>query len=760
MAHRGRLNVLANIVGKSYDQIFKEFEGAVDPESTQGSGDVKYHLGQSGKFVVAQRQGDRGRAVGQPEPPRGGRPGRRRHGARQAGPHQRSRVRTRSLPILVHGDAAFAGQGVVAETLQLGMIKGYRVGGTIHLVINNQLGFTTPPESARSSEYPTDIAKMVQAPIFHVNGDDPEACVRVARLAFAYRQRFGKDVVIDMICYRRLGHNEGDDPSYTQPIMYKRIENKRSVRKLYTESLVKRGDITLDEAEHALDDFQAKLQEALDSTRSHAPAPGGEGAAAADAHRLPAAGRDRRRPRDASTASTTCCRRRPTASSCIRSSLASSTPARRCSARTARSTGRWRRRWRSARCCSRAPTSASPGRTRGGARSASVTPCSSTTRPAPSGRRSRTSIPDQAKFWIYDSLLSEYAAVGFEYGYSVANKSALVAWEAQFGDFVNGAQIVIDQYLVAAEDKWGQTSGLVMLLPHGYEGQGPEHSSARIERFLTLCAEDNIQVTNCTTAAQYFHLLRRQMHRDVRKPLDRVHAEVAAAGAAGAFEGRGADAGFVPRGARRPDVRRRSRVGEAGRAGVREGRARRDREARRSRHAGRGAAGRAAVPVAVRAPRRGAVAVHGRPASSCGCRRSPRTWARGTSSRVGCTKRSATTTRSAASAASSPAAPPPAPTPSTSRNKSRSSKTPSSPASDPRPPRNWRALPTRRVGDERRNETGRGSGDLDGDGRGERPRTVRHSTFHGSSACSSAGPAANPRTASSTVMRASAAPRQ
>src|SRR3954465_6617020 len=271
MSHRGRLNVLANIVGKSYDQIFKEFEGAVDPESTQGSGDVKYHLGQSGKFISRTGKEIEIELSANPshletvDPVVVGMARAKQDLINDPGTYS-------VLPILVHGDAAFAGQGVVAETLQLGMIKGYRVGGTIHLVINNQLGFTTPPESARSSEYPTDVAKMVPAPVLHVNGDDPEACVRVARLAFDYRQRYGKDVVIDMICYRRLGHNEGDDPSYTQPIMYKRIEAKRSVRKLYTESLVKRGDISIEEAEQALDDFQSKLQEALEQTRSHAPA--------------------------------------------------------------------------------------------------------------------------------------------------------------------------------------------------------------------------------------------------------------------------------------------------------------------------------------------------------------------------------------------------------------------------------------------------------------------------------------------------------
>ncbi len=517
MSHRGRLNVLANIVGKSYDQIFKEFEGAVDPESTQGSGDVKYHLGQSGKFV--SRNGKEIEIELSANPSH----------LEAVDPVVVGMARAKQdlindpgsfsvLPILVHGDAAFAGQGVVAETLQLGMIKGYRVGGTIHLVINNQLGFTTPPESARSSEYPTDIAKMVQAPIFHVNGDDPEACVRVARLAFAYRRQFGKDVVIDMICYRRLGHNEGDDPSYTQPIMYKRIENKRSVRKLYTESLVKRGDITLDEAEQALDDFQAKLQDALDSTRSHAPAPG----AKAQPPPTPigclprvVTGVDRATiDRIYNVLST------PPEGFELHPKLA-----RQFDARTKMFRDEGEVDWALAEAMAfgsllleGTDIRVAGQDTRRGTfsqRHSVLVDYSTGAEWAPLAHLD----PDQAKFWIYDSLLSEYAAVGFEYGYSVVNKSALVAWEAQFGDFVNGAQIVIDQYLVAAEDKWGQTSGLVMLLPHGYEGQGPEHSSARIERFLTLCAEDNIQVTNCTSAAQYFHLLRRQMHRDVRKPL-------------------------------------------------------------------------------------------------------------------------------------------------------------------------------------------------------------------------------------------------
>jgi 2-oxoglutarate dehydrogenase E1 component len=517
MAHRGRLNVLANIVGKSYDQIFREFEGAIDPESIQGSGDVKYHLGQSGKYV--SRAGNEITVDLSANPSH----------LETVDPVVEGMVRAHQdaidqpesfsvLPLLVHGDAAFAGQGVVAETLQLGMIKGYRVGGTIHLVINNQLGYTTPPESARSSEYSTDIAKMVQSPILHVNGDDPEACVRVARLAFAYRQQFRKDIVIDMICYRRLGHNEGDDPSYTQPLMYQRIDARRSVRKLYTEALVKRGDISIEEAEQALDDFQGRLQEALDQTRQAAPQ---QGVVARPAPQpvgvLPHVdtGVDR-----ATLDAIYGVLSTPPDGFTVHPKLA-----KQFDARTKIYGDEGEVDWATAEAMAfgsllleGTPIRATGQDTRRGTfsqRHAVLVDYKTGAEWAPLAHLD----PDQAKFWIYDSLLSEYAALGFEYGYSIVAKDALVAWEAQFGDFINGAQIVIDQYLVAAEDKWGQTSGLVMLLPHGYEGQGPEHSSARIERFLVLCAEDNVQVANATTAAQYFHLLRRQMHRDVRKPL-------------------------------------------------------------------------------------------------------------------------------------------------------------------------------------------------------------------------------------------------
>ncbi len=429
------------------------------------------------------------------------------------------------LPLLLHGDAAFAGQGVVAETIELSQLHGYRTGGTVHVVINNQLGFTTPIESARSSVYPTDVAKTVQAPIFHVNGDDPEACVRVGRLALAFREEFHKDVVIDLVCYRLHGHNEGDDPSYTQPLMYKEIEQHRSVRKLYTESLVKRGDITMEEAEEALADFSQRLQQALDETRAASPP---------KVARL--RGRHMPRCRRLSAISTgvpperldaiSALLHEPPATLTVHPKLARQLDQR--AEMYAGGEVDWAlaRRSRSGASSPMGPMSVSPGRTQVAARSASATLSLSITRPGAihvplDGVAELPDMPEggAGRFMLYDSLLSEYAAVGFEYGYSVEASGALVGWEAQFGDFANGAQIVIDNFVVAAGEKWGQHSGLVLLLPHGYEGQGPEHSSARIERFLQLCAGDNLTVAQPTTAAQYFHLLRAQGIRSMRRPL-------------------------------------------------------------------------------------------------------------------------------------------------------------------------------------------------------------------------------------------------
>jgi 2-oxoglutarate dehydrogenase E1 component len=516
MAHRGRLNVLANIVGKSYRQIFREFEGDIDPDTIQGSGDVKYHVGASGKFA-----GRSGRELpltlaSNPSHLEAVDPvveGMTR--ARQDQINEREAFPV--LALLIHGDAAFAGQGVVAETLNLSALPGYSVGGTVHLVINNQLGFTTGPEQARSSVYPTDVAKMVQAPIFHVNGDDPEACVRVARLAFGFRQQFHKDVVIDMVCYRRHGHNEGDDPSYTQPLMYKRIENRRSVRKLYTEALVRRGDISIEEAEKALEDFSNRMSQAFEETKQSSPPeqpiakppPTPLGV-------LPQI--DTGVERDVLDRIVAAMHTYPDGFH-VHPKLERQIQAR------AKLYDDGEVDWSLGEALAfgsllieGADIRLSGQDSQRGTfsqRHAVLVDNETGEGYAPLAHLD----PGQGRFFIYDSLLSEYAALGFEYGYSVVQKDALVAWEAQFGDFVNGGQITVDQFVVAAEDKWGQTSGLVLLLPHGYEGQGPEHSSARIERFLTLAAEDNIQVANATTAAQYFHLLRRQVRRDVRKPL-------------------------------------------------------------------------------------------------------------------------------------------------------------------------------------------------------------------------------------------------
>jgi len=528
MAHRGRLNVLANIVGKSYEEIFSEFEGNLDPETVQGSGDVKYHQGAVGKW--RGRDGTSLRVTLASNPSH----------LEAVDPVVEGIVRAKQdrqpnpraflvLPLLVHGDAAFAGQGVVAETLNLSMLKGYRTGGTVHLVINNQLGFTTPPTEARSSVYPTDVAKMVQSPIFHVNGDDPEACVRVARLAFEYRQTFHKDVVVDLVCYRRHGHNEGDDPSYTQPLMYKKIDAHHSVRTLYTEALLARGDISDAEADQVVADFDARLHAALDETRASAPP---------RIDRLP----DRVPPKVGRLALPTGVRTAVLGSVVRRlgvmpAGFAVHPKLARQLAQRAELFASGEVDWSLGETLALATlllegteVRMTGQDTRRGTFSqrhavlvdyetgAEFTPLDGLGESV-GGNPPLAGSAGIGSFYIRDSLLSEYAVLGFEYGYSVEATDALVAWEAQFGDFANGAQVVIDNFIVAAEEKWGQASGLVLLLPHGYEGQGPEHSSARLERFLTLAAGSNITVAQPTTAAQYFHLLRAQVRRPVRRPL-------------------------------------------------------------------------------------------------------------------------------------------------------------------------------------------------------------------------------------------------
>ena len=472
MAHRGRLNVLVNLVGKSYEQLFTEFEGNIDPESIQGSGDVKYHLGQTGKFVSRRGNSIEVELAANPSHLEAVDPvvvGMARAKMDLIEPPGNYPV----LPVLLHGDAAFAGQGVVAEVLNLSDIKGYRVGGTIHVIVNNQLGFTTPPTAARSSEYSTDVAKMVQAPIFHVNGDDPEAVVRVARLAFAYRQAFHKDVVIDMVCYRRHGHNEGDDPSYTQPLMYKRIDARRSVRKLYTEALVKKGDISIEEAEAALDDFQRRLQVALDETRSHAQQAPPRVRPRAHVPRRPPPRRHRRDEGRRSIEVLTDLEHVPDGFT-VHPKLAKQFEARHTmyteddevdwALGEALAFGSLLHEGTSVRV-----TGEDSRRGTFSHRHAALVDYETGIEIVPLEGAAR----DGAQFWIYDSLLSEFAALGFEYGYSVENKDALVVWEAQFGDFMNGAQVIIDQFIVAAEDKWDQTSGPGHAPPPRLRGPGP-----------------------------------------------------------------------------------------------------------------------------------------------------------------------------------------------------------------------------------------------------------------------------------------------
>ena len=514
MAHRGRLNVLSNIMGKSYEAIFSEFEGHVDPSSVQGSGDVKYHLGMKGKYVSASGADVAIELAANPSHLETVGPivmGIARALQDQIEPAGAFSV----LPVLIHGDAAFAGQGIVAESLAMSDIGGYRIGGTIHLIINNQIGFTTAPLYARSSLYCSDVAKTIQAPIFHVNGDDPEACVRVAELAWEYRQRFHKDVVIDMVCYRRHGHNEGDDPSYTQPLMYKAISERRSVRKLYVESLVRRGDITVDEAEEALSDFHDKLQVALDETRSQAPA----------SFPVP------KPPRPLGVLPHIPTGVERSVLDRIFAKLTDYPDGFTVHPKLGRQfEGRTKLYadgevdWATAEALAMGSLvlDGHPVRLAGqDSRRGTFSQRHAALIDFETGEPwiPLDDLGADVHFWAFDSLLSEYAALGFEYGYAHANHEALVMWEAQFGDFINGAQIVIDQYIVAAEDKWGQQNGVVLLLPHGYEGQGPEHSSARIERFMTLAAEDNMQIVNTTTAANYFHLLRRQVHSERRTPL-------------------------------------------------------------------------------------------------------------------------------------------------------------------------------------------------------------------------------------------------
>ncbi|MEL6208221.1 MAG: 2-oxoglutarate dehydrogenase E1 component, partial [Pseudomonadota bacterium] len=521
MPHRGRLSVLANVMAKPYRAIFNEFQGgSFKPEDVDGSGDVKYHLGAS-----SDREFD-GNSV---------------HLSLTANPSHLEAVnpvvlgkvrakqdqlndsdRTAVLPILLHGDAAFAGQGVVAECFGLSGLKGHRTGGTMHLIVNNQIGFTTAPHFSRSSPYPTDIALMVEAPIFHVNGDDPEAVVHAAKVAIEFRQKFSKDVVIDMFCYRRFGHNEGDEPMFTNPIMYKRIKKHKTTLSIYTDRLVADGLIPEGEIEDMKAAFQSHLSEEFEAGKDFKP----NKADWLDGRwsHLDKRGEDYQRGKTAI---------KPETLEEIGRALTAvpeGFPLHKTVGRILEAkhqmfeTGRGFD-WATAEALAFGSllTEGYPVRLAG----------QDSTRGTFSQRHSGIVNQDteeryyplnnvragQSRYEVIDSMLSEYAVLGFEYGYTLAEPNALTMWEAQFGDFANGAQIMFDQFISSGESKWLRMSGLVCLLPHGYEGQGPEHSSARLERFLTMCGGDNWIVANCSTPANYFHILRRQIHRTFRKPL-------------------------------------------------------------------------------------------------------------------------------------------------------------------------------------------------------------------------------------------------
>jgi 2-oxoglutarate dehydrogenase E1 component len=521
MPHRGRLNVLANFVGKPFAAIFSEFQGnAAQLEHIHGSGDVKYHLGTSGDRQVG------GQTV---------------HLSLTANPshleavdpvvlgkvrakqnQRRDIERTRVAGILMHGDAAFAGQGLVAESLELSELAGFSTGGTIHIIVNNQIGFTTSPSAARSSPYPSDAAKGVQAPIFHVNGDDPEAVVEAARIATEYRQQFKKDVVIDLFCYRRHGHNEADEPAFTQPLMYRAIAGHPTTREIYADHLVTAG--VLDQAEVAaiVDRFIASLEPQFEAAKGYRPnkADWLEGAwagfeQAPDDDRRDDTGVAVEMLREVGEGLVTV----PDGFR-LNPKIARQLEAKRATIEAGESID-----WATAEALAIATLCAEGTHVRMSGQDSGRGTFSQRHAVLVDQETEEHYVPinhvraGQASFEIIDSPLSEASVIGFEYGYSLADPSTLVLWEAQFGDFANGAQVIIDQFLCAGEAKWLRMSGLVMLLPHGYEGQGPEHSSARLERFLQLCAEDNIQVCNLTSSANYFHALRRQMHRNFRKPL-------------------------------------------------------------------------------------------------------------------------------------------------------------------------------------------------------------------------------------------------
>ena len=521
MSHRGRLNILHNIFGKPFRAIISEFLGnPANPEDAGGSGDVKYHMGAS-----SDREFD-GKTVHLSLAPNPSHleivdpvvVGRVRAKQEQRGDAERTEV----VGILLHGDAAFAGQGVVGETFAFSALRGYRTGGTIHIIVNNQIGFTTSPHYSRSSPYPTDVAKMVMAPIFHVNGDDPEAVVHAARIAIEFRQAFGTDVVLDVFCYRRFGHNEGDEPMFTQPLMYKTIGKHPTTRTIYADKLIAEGILTPEQAQNVVDDRIAYLDAEFDAGTSYRPNKAdwleGSWSGMRTAHGVERRG-------DTAVPLDTLRRIGETMTTVPEHMTLNSKLTRIVETRAKRISEGEGLDWATAEHLAFGSlllegdmvrlSGQDSCRGTFSQRHAVLVDQATEERYAPLAHLS----DEQATFEVIDSPLSEASVMGFEYGFSQAEPNALVMWEAQFGDFANGAQVVIDQFISSGESKWLRMNALVLLLPHGYEGQGPEHSSARLERYLQLCAEDNMQVVNCTTPANYFHVLRRQLRRDFRKPL-------------------------------------------------------------------------------------------------------------------------------------------------------------------------------------------------------------------------------------------------
>ncbi len=522
MAHRGRLNILVNIMNKPYRKVFADFEGNLDPDSIQGSGDVKYHLGAKGEHKTKS-----GKTVDielMPNPSHLEAVNPVVEGAARATQDHLGKEDPdkKVLPILIHGDAAFAGQGVVAETLNMSQLEAYKTGGTIHIIVNNQIGFTTLPKDGRSTEYASDLAKMILAPIFHVNGDNPEEAVHAIQMAFEYRQKFGKDVIIDLVCFRKHGHNEGDEPAFTQPGMYKEIDNHPTVRDIYTKELVRKGELSEEETEQIFEEFDKLLQQAFEDAKNSSPLEVTEDMI--NRHEmtqdewpeLPDTTYPREELKDIALKLNT-----------VPKDFDANPKLLKQLAKRAEIVENNEKKidWGFAEALSFGSLLKSGVTVRLTGQDAERGTFSHRHAILHGTQTDQKFIPlnnlsdEQAPFFPYNSLLSEFACLGFEFGYSSAKKDALVIWEAQFGDFVNGAQIPIDQFISASEAKWGQKSSLVMTLPHGYEGQGPEHSSARLERFLQLCAEDNMQVVNLTTPAQYFHILRKQAKQEQKKPL-------------------------------------------------------------------------------------------------------------------------------------------------------------------------------------------------------------------------------------------------